>query len=180
MDFETLLLGVLATAVFLLPILYIQRKQKTDANKAQQAFVDAAQLHGLQLTEFNFWGDQYGIALDAAQGKLYYRNAHPQDPQEVLLYLDKVHRCTFDNVHRDQNGNRIVDKIVLRIGLQGPKAPELSLPFYNREGNLMLSGELQLAEKWCKLIRENMVKQSDADLTVQTKGSVQASRSVRV
>ncbi len=159
MDFETMLLGILAVAVFLLPILYIQRKQKSQAGKERRAFVMAAEQQGLQLSEFDFWADQYGIGVDSVQGRLYYRNASELDPQEVVLHLNQVRRCTFDNVHREQNGNRIIDMIVLRIGLHGPKAPELYLPFYNREGNLMLSGELQLAEKWCKLIQEQMVHQ---------------------
>lgn len=159
MDFETILLGILATAVFLLPILYIQRKQKSQANKGQQAFVAAAQLHGLQLSTSDFWGNQYGIGLDKVQGKLFYRNASELDPQEVVIDLGQVRRCSFDNVHREQNGNRIIDMIVLRIGLHGPKAPELYLPFYNREGNLMLSGELQLAEKWCHLIQQQLADQ---------------------
>jgi hypothetical protein len=166
MDFETMLLGILATAAFLLPILYIQRRQKSQANKEQQAFVAAAQLQGLQLSEFDFWADQYGIGLDKAQGKLFYRNASELDPQEVVLYLEQVRRCTFDNVHREQNGNRIIDMIVLRIGLYGPKSPELYLPFYNREGSLMLSGELQLAEKWCRLIQQHVAKQPQQPVQV--------------
>lgn len=157
MDSVTIILGVLATAVFLVPIFYIQRKQKGQANKAKQAFLEAANEQGLQIGRHDFWNEQYGIGLDEAKSRLFYWHNNGYDPQEVVVDLGSVKRCVVDNVHHDVNGNRIIDSIVLRVAMHGPKATELYLPFYSKEGNMMLSGELQLAEKWSGIVQHSMV-----------------------
>ncbi|WP_040574655.1 hypothetical protein [Pontibacter sp. BAB1700] len=158
MDLEAIVLGILATAVFLVPIFFIQRKQKGEANKAKKAFLAAASAQGLNIGQHDFWNERYGIGMDEAQGQIFYWHNEEADLQESIIDLSSVRKTSIDNMHRDVNGNRIIDMIVLRVALHGPKAPELYLPFYNREGSMMLSGELQLAEKWSNIIQQNMAK----------------------
>ena len=158
MDLEAIVLGLLATAVFLVPIFFIQRKQKGNANKAKQAFLAAAAKQGLTIGQHDFWNERYGIGLDEAQGRLYYWHHDEVEPKEINIDLGSVRRSTVDNMYRDVNGNRVIDMIALRVALHGPKAPELNLPFYTKEGSMMLSGELQLAEKWSNIIQQRTAK----------------------
>jgi hypothetical protein len=157
MDFEVILLGILATAVFLVPIVIIQSRQKGQSNKAMQAFLTAAVQQGLHLGKHDYWNEQYGIGLDETKAKLYYWHNDPVDPQEVVIDLETVRRSTVENVYREVNGNRIIDSIGLRVALHGAKSPELYLPFYNKEGSMMLSDELPLAEKWKGIIQDSMI-----------------------
>jgi hypothetical protein len=99
MDFETIMLGLLAVAVFLVPIFYIQRKQKGQANKVEQVFLEASQKQGLNLSKYDFWNEQYGIGLDEVNNKLYYWNNTAQDPQEVLVDVHSIQeKCSGQHV----------------------------------------------------------------------------------
>jgi hypothetical protein len=157
MDFETIMLGLLALAVFLVPIFYIQRKQKGQANKVEQVFLEASQKQGLNLSKYDFWNEQYGIGMDEAHSKLYYWNNATQDPLEVLIDLHSIRRSAVDNMYREVNKNRVIDMIVLRLALHGPKSPELYLTFYNKDGSMMLNDELLLASKWDSILKSRIV-----------------------
>jgi hypothetical protein len=162
MDLEVILMGVLATAVFLVPIIIIQYKQKGQATKTMQAFLTASVQQELHLGMYDFWNEQYGIGLDETKGQLYYWHNDAVDPQEVVIDLGTVRRSTVENVYREVNDNRIIDSIGLRVALDGPKAPELYLSFYTKEGSMMLSNELPLAGKW------NAILQSSKAVAPQT------------
>ncbi|WP_299700534.1 hypothetical protein [uncultured Pontibacter sp.] len=157
MDFETIILGLLCLGAFLVPIFYIQRMQTGQTNKALKVFLAAAEQQGLHLSKHDLWNEQYGIGLDETKGKLYYWHNDAVDPQEVLIDLGTVRRSTVENMYREVNGNRIIDSIGLRVSLHGAKAPELYLPFYTKEGSMMLSNELPLAEKWNAILQSAVV-----------------------
>lgn len=144
-------------ALFVIPIYYIQHKQKSNANKAKQPFMEAASRHGLQLGQHDFWNEQYGIGLDETNNRLFFWHLDGQKTQAEVIDLDTVKQCSLENLHRDVNGNRIIDTIGLRLSVSGGKASNLYLPFYDKEGSMMLSGELQLAEKWQGIIKQRLV-----------------------
>ncbi|MDO6391300.1 hypothetical protein Q4E40_14260 [Pontibacter sp. BT731] len=156
MEISTIVMGILALALFVIPIYFIQNKQKAKLNKAKQPFIEAAHRHGLHLGRHDVWNGQYGIGLDEANNRLFYWHNEKPNPQETIIDLGSVKQCVVDNVHRDVNGNRIIDAIGLRIALHGAKAASVYLPFYITEDIMMLKGELQLAEKWNSIIQGKM------------------------
>ena len=156
MDTSTIVLGILSMALFVIPLYYIQHKQKSNVSKAKQPFLEAANRQGLQLAQQDFWNEQYGIGLDEASNRLFFWHNDGQKPQEVVIELGTVKQSILENLHHEVNGNRIIDSIGLRLSLNGAKLPNLYLPFYDKEGNMMLNGELQLAEKWNAIIQNKM------------------------
>lgn len=160
MDTSTIVLGILSVALFIIPLYYIQHKQKLKVSKAKQPFLDAATRQGLQLGQQDFWNEQFGIGLDEASNRLFYWHIDGQKPQESVIELDTVKQSILENLHHDVNGNRIIDSIGLRLSLIGAKVPNLYLPFYDKEGNMMLNGELQLAEKWNAIIQNKMASKA--------------------
>ncbi|MBX0331854.1 hypothetical protein K3G39_01240 [Pontibacter sp. HSC-14F20] len=156
MDISTIIMGILAVALFIIPIYYIQHKQKSNVSKAKQPFLDAANQQGLQLGQHDFWNEQYGIGLDQSGNRLFYWHHDGQKPQETIIDLGAVKQSVVENMHREVNSNRIIDTIGLRLSVSGTKSPNLYLPFYDKEGSMMLSGELQLAEKWNAIIQSKM------------------------
>lgn len=153
MDSSTILLGILAVALFIVPVYYIQHRQKTQVYKAKQPFLAAAQQQGVSLGQHDFWNEQYGIGLDTTNSRLFYWSSDAHAPQQVVIDLGTVKHIALENMHREVSGNRIIDSIGLRLSLSGAKAQSLYLPFYDKEGNMMLNGELQLAEKWQVLLK---------------------------
>ncbi|SIT77487.1 hypothetical protein [Pontibacter indicus] len=156
MDTSTIVMGILALALFVVPIYYIQQKQKSKLNKAKQPFLDAAQRHGLQLGKYDFWNEQYGIGLDETESRLFYWHNETGIPQEMITELSSVKQSIVDSAYRENNGNRIFDAIGLRLMLQGAKESSVYLPFYLTKDIMMLKGELKLAEEWNAIIQHNI------------------------
>lgn len=127
--------------------------QVGQVNKAVKVYLAAAEQHGLTIGQHDFWNQRYGLGLDEGQRKLFYWHDDAHDPQEVVVELNEVRKCTVNNVYREVNGNRIIDMIGLRLTMQGARSPELYLSFYDKEGSMMLSNELPLAEKWNGIIQ---------------------------
>ena len=162
MDTSTIVMGLLALALFVIPVYYLQHKQKSKLNKAKQPFMEAANRKGLNLGQHDVWDEQYGIGLDEVNNRLFYWHNDQDEPQETSLDLGSVKQCEVDNAHRDVNGNRIIDAIGLRIALHGSKATSVYLPFYVTKDIMMLRGELQLAEKWNAIIQKRIVQTPQA------------------
>jgi hypothetical protein len=161
MDFETLIIGLLAMAVFIVPIYLIQIKQKGNSGKMLAGFRAMAAQQQLHFTRLDSWNDNYAIALDEVQQKLMYMNGlEANTPYLIIDFLKEVKKCTLINEHRDINGNRVIDRIALHLTLHSGKQREQELVFYDREQSMILSGELPLAEKWCLLISETVAKAS--------------------
>ncbi|MCP2044285.1 hypothetical protein [Pontibacter sp. HSC-36F09] len=162
MDTSTILMVIVTLALFVVPAIYIQRRQKSKLNIAKQPFIEAANRQGLQLGEHDFWNEKYGIGLDEANNRLYFWHKEDNDPQETILDLGSVKQSVVENAHRDVNGNRIIDAVGLRIAFYGAKATSVYLPFYVTKDIMMLKGELQLAEKWNAIIQKRIVQTPQA------------------
>jgi hypothetical protein len=158
MDLATLIIGLLSVAVFIVPVLYIQRKQKGNSGKLLAAFMAAGAQQGLRITKHERWNEQFAIGLDETQHKLFYMNKQALTPQQVVVDLAEVKNCAVVNMSRDVNGSRIIDLIGLRFSFHNTKWPEQLLEFYNKEESMLLSGELQLAEKWRVIVSDAMAQ----------------------
>ncbi len=137
-------------ALFVVPILYVQRKQKSRTAKLLSDFLRLGESRQLRVTKHELWNDCYGIGLDEGQKKLFYVSTRNSNEQQLLVNLLDLKKSTVASVRREVNGSKIIDQVGLRLTPREGK--ELYLEFYNKEENLNMSGELQLAEKWNGLI----------------------------
>ncbi|WP_299825355.1 hypothetical protein [uncultured Pontibacter sp.] len=152
MDFVTIIIGLISLALFIVPIMYISRKQKQVAGKAMQEFLALAGQQELSLTKYDFWNQRFALGLDEKQHKLFYFCKQADKEQVLLLDLADVKSCELVKDSREVNDNKIIDLIALRLSFRAAK-PQL-LVFYQKEDNMLLGGELQLATKWSAIISE--------------------------
>ncbi|GAB3196254.1 hypothetical protein ABID22_002830 [Pontibacter aydingkolensis] len=148
MDLETLIIGAISLAVFIVPIILIQSKQKAKKNKLLSEFLASGEQQQLRITQYDFWNQCYGIGLDEVQQKLFYANKCAGKEQQLVINLAEVSKCRLVSEKREVNGNVVFDLIGLHISFRNPKLPDQHLEFYNKEISLSLMDELQLAEKW--------------------------------
>jgi hypothetical protein len=150
MNSETIIIGLLSVALFVVPIMYIQHKQKQKAGKALQEFLVMAGQLQVKPTQHELWNDRYAISLDEEQKKLFYLKKDDVKEQKHIVNLADTKRCAVVSVSRDVNGSKIIDQIGLSLTSRTGK--DLYLGFYNKEESLNMSGELLIAQKWSGLI----------------------------
>jgi len=160
MDLSTIIIGIVALALFVVPIMYIQRVQKRKAEKQLHEFITQGEAQQLKLTKHEFWDDCYGIGLDERQQKLFYVRKFKDREQQKVVSLADMKKCSVSNLSRESNGTKVIDQIELRFTPRDAKAQDVCLEFYSREVNLMLAEELQTANKWSAIANEGIVAAS--------------------
>jgi hypothetical protein len=168
MDLSNIIIGIVALALFVVPIMYIKSIQKKKAARHLQEFLDLGKAQQLTLTRHEFWDDNYGIGLDEGQQKLFYVNKFAGREQQLVVPLANMKQCTVSTTNREANGSKIMEQIGLRFVSRNPKDREMYLEFYNREVNLMLSEELQIANRWSALANESIKSASASNLSPTT------------
>lgn len=169
MDSSTIIIGLVCLAIIILPILYFQRNQKNKASKLFNEFSNLAGQQQLNISQYDFWDPFYAIGLDSDKMKLFYTKRRESVVQETVIDLLEVGQYRVSNTNRDTNGSKVIDYIELTFTYRNSKHPEKSLEFYNREENLILGGELRLAEKWKTIINTSLAaKQTSREILQAT------------
>ncbi|HLN74829.1 MAG: hypothetical protein ACM3O8_09585 [Methylococcaceae bacterium] len=140
-------------------ILSVSGKKK----KANMLLGNLSRLSGVNLTtltQYEIWNNSV-IALDDSGAVLYFIRNSSDDQTFQKVLLPEIKRCWVNEVSRavSINGSsiKVVEKVELKMENKGKSKPDTIIEFYNQDsGRLDLSGELQLAEKWCKLLNDTI------------------------
>ncbi|WP_114783536.1 hypothetical protein [Botryobacter ruber] len=157
MDLETIITGLVFLALCILPVIYVQRKQKAKKKKLIKEFTSLAQHRQITISQHDFWQPDYAIGIDTVNKKLLYTRKKEGNEQLIVVDLQDLKQCRVNNLYRDANGSRTIDLIELSLVFANAKTPEKKLEFYNREVNLNFNDELLLAQTW-----ENIINSSSA------------------
>jgi hypothetical protein len=158
MDGITILLAVIISGLFAAPFVLAAYNKKQTKSKYQQALSQSWPGKSLSLDAYDNWNG-YAIGLDSRQQLL----AYIRFDGEVAVEKQLVELAQFDscNIRQETETADTGHRSTKRLGLQlsprqlGSAAP-CYLLFYDASANFMLSGELELTNKWSKIIRETM------------------------
>ena len=159
-DPATLIIVLIASSTFLVPIFYFEYYKKRAAKKFTAGFKKISGKNSLNLSQYDVWGDRYGIGIDAAAKKLICHNRKNGQAVTVVHDLREVKKCRLvkeDALIKTPDGDR---KLPARIDLQlefiSPDKKPVTLEFYKRRDGDDVAGEMLLAEKWAKIINSKM------------------------
>jgi ribosomal protein L21E len=159
-DPATLLIVIIASSTFLVPIVYFEYYQKRAAKKFAAAFKKISAKNSLNLSQYDVWGDQYAIGIDSAAKKMMYHSRKNGQAGTVLEDLREVKRCRIvneDTLIKTQDGDRrIPARIDLQLDFLSPGKKPVSLEFFKRREGDDGAGAMLLAEKWAKIISSKM------------------------
>jgi hypothetical protein len=156
MDLETIIIGILSLTFFIVPIVLIQRNNKKKKGMLLQDFRQLAGQQQLSISQHDSWDTIYTIGIDSDQKKLLYTRKREGKDQEIVIDLAEVSQCRVNNLSRETNGNKVIDRIELAFLPRHAKQPEQTLEFYSREESLNLSEELKLSEKWHAIVNSHL------------------------
>ncbi len=157
MDLQTIIIGLVATALCVLPILYLQSIRKKEKGKLLQSFLAVAAQRQLQLSTSEMWDPFFAIGIDLQKMQLIYLSDCTYSESTIQLDLTTIEKCTVEKLSSQANGNLVIEAIALKIRYRdAAKFKESTLVFYQKEMSLNLRDELQLAEKWQKIIESTL------------------------
>ncbi|MFD2552301.1 hypothetical protein ACFSQP_10775 [Bizionia sediminis] len=155
MDLNTIIIGLIITAVIVVPIAYIQWSQKIEKKKTKTAFINNAKQNKIQVSHMDFWGTYYGIGLDSQKNVLVYSKKTEENPVWLSVNLNTIKTCYIDTVtqHIKTKTANKVETERLNLVLKTKHAQDtVVLEFYNVDVNFEMTTEHPLLQKWQNLI----------------------------
>lgn len=171
MNSQTVFPWLITIVVTLFTILLFWLGWKRKQRKTLSKLKNFATENNCTLNEFDCW-DKSLIGLDkTGGGKLFFIRKSPGIKSKIIIHLLDIKRCNLIKTERTEKVGRIkisiIDRIQLILTPKNLHNEEISLEFYNTDfDSLTLTGELQLAEKWNKLINDSLNNEINVDETL--------------
>lgn len=162
MDLSSLIIGLVLMSLFVIPIFFLSRKKASKDKQLLSHFTNIAEQQELKISQNDIWSRNYFIGIDQDANKLIYIKKTNENDDKVLFGLKEVELCRVDNVIRTikegKYSSNVTDRIDLKFKLKNSNAFEKTIEFYNAHGteNVILTNELELAEKWAKVINHKV------------------------
>jgi len=159
MDLNTIIIGLVIATIITVPLVYIQMSQNIQKKKAKNNFIADAQTKNVYVSEMDFWGTYYAIALDASENKLVYSKKTDEETVWITADLSQVTDCYIhktDRTIKNKTTNKIeTDRIDLVLRTKGQE--DYVLEFFNVDINFEMTNEKILLEKWQARISKLLV-----------------------
>jgi len=159
MDFGTIIIGVIVTALCILPFFIF----KSGAGKRRKELLDQltrmAQQQNGRISQVDTMG-QFAIGMDEDARTVYFIRGQAGREESRIIRLDDFRSCkplnTTRSIDNAQVNYKVVEKLELVLIEKHRHHAEQTLEFYQADSGTQLSGEYQLLEKWAKLIESRI------------------------
>jgi hypothetical protein len=149
------IITVLVLLIFcVLPIVIINRKRKKIASESLQLLKTFAEENQCTITEHELF-NQIIIGIDKNTHQLFFIRTSEGKKVQQKIDLSEVKKCRMEETGRTVESMHVIEKIDLVFTPLASNQKEITFNIYHADyDNLTLSGEIQFAEKWAKLINE--------------------------
>jgi hypothetical protein len=159
MDLINFLVLAIALGLLISPLLLLGRNRKKREKKMFELIASIAQKHNCTIVHHDFCGD-FVIGFDNIKSFVFFYKKDEDKELEQYVNLADFQKCTIINVGKsvvNNNGNyKVIDLLALNFVPHLKTKHEVRFEFYNTEKNSQISGELQLLEKWSKMINDHL------------------------
>jgi hypothetical protein len=113
--------------------------------------------HGLNITKYDAWNDTVLGMDENARKVLFFKNREGGE-QPQLIAFDNVTSCKKINVSRSVKTNSGVSNVIDQLGLELnlKEGPPVLFEFFNSKSSFNLVNDLELTEKWWKIINDQV------------------------
>lgn len=156
--------AIITTAIIFLffiimHIISVYNKKKKE-NKILSNITRLSGINIHNITQYDVWNNSV-IGMDDSAAEIYFIRNSSDDQSFQKVQLSEIQRCWLNEVSRSVffNGSsvKVVEKVELKMDNKGKAKTDTVIEFYNQDsGKLDLSGELQLADKWCKILNDKI------------------------
>jgi hypothetical protein len=155
--------GTIVTAVFFLllfsiPFILLNISHKKRVKQNLLLLNREAGKSNLTVSTFNTWGNT-SIGMDEKANVIFFTKKTPEGDMAQQVTLTETEKCRVANIKRTESDGdhhySLTEK--LELVFENKKKMETALPFYDIQyDGGMLTGELQMAEKWCNIINDKI------------------------
>ncbi len=138
----------------ILPIVIINQKRKSKMKKALQVFYSFAGENQCTVSEYETF-NKLIIGIDKNERQLFFvRNTEGHELKQKID-LSQIKKCRMEEVARTIDTTHVIERVDLAFSPIASGQKDSTINVYNTDFDYVtLTGEIQFAEKWAKLINE--------------------------
>jgi hypothetical protein len=153
LDLGTLLIGFFALLCCIVPFVIDYRSRKKKENNLLQALKKFAQQQNCQINQYDIC-QKFIIGIDKTKNNVFFYKQEKDITVEQSINLADIQTCKVITSHKTMTNARGSYKAVVKLELSfiSNSKAEQKLEFFNADISPQFEGEIQLIEKWCKLV----------------------------
>ncbi len=168
MEMKTLILVTITVLVVVIPFVFVYIKNQKKNNKTKSVLTKYADRDNSKIDESDTLSN-IAIGIDYDQKRLFFIKHYKNHESEQIINLNDIKNVKLINEKRSvkigKSSTLVVEKIGIVLTNNKPINQDYTLELYNENINMVLSGEVQLANKWLTII-EGVLKQSQSKTLV--------------
>lgn len=158
-DMGTVITGIIFLALFALPFVLDRRSRARKKKLALLALQQLALQHQCRIDHHELCGT-VALGLDKGKNAIFYLRQEKEGQTTLFAHLAEMRNCTLVGAasRTKQAGSAIAttDRVQLTLLPKDASKAELRLEIFDAGSGLQLNGELQVAERWLKLIQDRL------------------------
>lgn len=161
MEMKTLIMVSITVLVVMIPFVFVYIKNQRKNNKTRSVLLKYANVYNSKIDESDTLHN-IAIGIDYTQNRLFFVKHFKNQESEQIINLNDVKSVRLVNEKRSvktgKSSTLVVEKIEILLTNNNPNEKDYILELYNEDINMVLSGEVQLADKWLAIL-ERVLKQ---------------------
>ena len=161
MDTATTITAIIIILICIIPFILINRHSRNKEKPFLEALSGLAQKNNYTVSQHDIWSNT-AIGIDEAANIVFFTKKVKDIQMGQQLALAEIKKCrvmiTNSIASNKEDSNfKEVDTLCLAFTHKEKSNEEIVLEFYNADINRSgLTGELQLAERWCKIANDKI------------------------
>ena len=160
MDSNTMVIGVIIVLFGITLYILNSRSKKKKEAQFLQPLSRLAEKDNCKISQYDIWNDSV-IGIDETQNTVFAIRKKKEKETSIVVNLAEIFRCRVIEVSRTsgpKEGNAIAfDRIDLAFINKDKSKADVVVEFFDANTDrLTLTGELQLAQKWCVLVNNKL------------------------
>ena len=152
MDLSTLIIGLFMVALCALPFILTGSIRKKNEKEIKNRIFDLAKLDNTIILQSDFWY-KTSIGINTNSNELFFYRKINNCETSLKINLNDYQRCRIVKFNDSSNHIEILQLILVP---NSSNKTEILLEFYNAEFYPQINLEVQLIEKWSKLINDSI------------------------
>jgi len=146
MDQSSLIIGIVLLIVCVLPfILFSLNNSKKRKNRIQN-LIQKAKENNATIQEKDDW-NQSIIGIDKSNKLLFFSKKSEEFDKFISINISELQKC---QIERTENNQKVLEKLELELSFA--TKPTIVLEFFNKNETRLLVNEIELIQKWQKLL----------------------------
>ena len=156
MGTDRIILGSIIVLIVIIPITVLKIKASLKKRRIKNLLFSFAQKHNTNIIRYDHWNNS-AIGLSRNGTQIFLVSNVKHEEKEQVIALSSFNQCNLvnDNVGFvfNEGSSKVTNAVDLELTGNNNSGERINFYHIQKDGDL-LTDELELAEKWCKLINE--------------------------